>query len=176
MIRDIKDFEDYQISDLGIVFSKQRTIIRQMSDGRTLHKKLKARVLKPSLTQNGYEFVQLRRHGKSFNKRIHRLVAETFVDGKSDGLVVHHINGDKLDNRAENLEWVSMQRNTQEYYKSIGKSNGSIPISSIPNVIDRISKGEKAYLIAREYGVTRHDITTICKVVSLTGKELTLQH
>ena len=42
---------------------------------------------------------------------VHRLVAYHFVDGYSNEFVVNHKNGDKKDNRAENLEWVSRSEN-----------------------------------------------------------------
>lgn len=44
---------------------------------------------------------------------VHRLVGMAFVDGFADRLTINHINGIKTDNRPENLEWVSLAKNTQ---------------------------------------------------------------
>ena len=46
--------------------------------------------------------------------RIHRLVALAFVDGYEPELTVDHINGDKTDNRAENLQWLSNADNAKK--------------------------------------------------------------
>jgi hypothetical protein len=40
------------------------------------------------------------------------LIGRAFVPGYFDGATIDHINGDKLDNRLENLQWVSLARNT----------------------------------------------------------------
>lgn len=47
----------------------------------------------------------------------HRAVAEAFIPNPDNLPVVHHINGDKLDNRVENLQWASFKQNTDEYLK-----------------------------------------------------------
>lgn len=65
----------------------------------------------------GYEVVRLydREKGKAFNLKVHRLVAEAFCDPPK--LQVNHINGDKTDNRKENLEWVTHGENQRHAYK-----------------------------------------------------------
>lgn len=68
-----------------------------------------------------------------------------------------------------------MAKNTQDYYKSIGKRNGFLPINEIPTVLSRIANGEKIIDIANEYNVRRNDIAVINKIVTLTGEELTFK-
>ena len=52
-------------------------------------------------------------NNETFNKNllVHRLVAESFVQKEDETLEVNHINGNKLDNRAVNLEWVTKSQN-----------------------------------------------------------------
>lgn len=152
----------YWITYTGRVWSKPRP-------------KTKGGFIKEALTKNGYAFVCLYKDNKKYQKKIHHLVAEAFIGERTNGLVIHHKDGDKLNNNVSNLEYVSKQKNTQEYYKSIGKSTGEIPLMDIPIIIDRVNKGEQCVEIAKEYDVTRNDIAVLCKVVALTGEELTLK-
>ena len=165
----IDNFDSYQVSNNGLV----RSIDRFTTNHQGL-KALKGVLLKQFISGGGYLFVCLSKDGKQHNKRIHKLVAEHFIGNKYNGLVVHHIDGNKLNNSYINLEYVSKQKNTQEYYKSIGKSVGSVPLNDIPNIIDRVNKGEQCYDIALEYNVSRNDIAVLCKIIALTGKELTI--
>lgn len=68
-------------------------------------------ILSKHLNTTGYERVQLMINGKQKKFFVHRLVAEYFVDGMADGLVVNHIDGNKLNNNASNLEWCTRSEN-----------------------------------------------------------------
>lgn len=65
----------------------------------------------------GYHYVSTDVNFKTFGMRVHRLVALAFIpnDDKTKKFV-NHINGNKLDNRVENLEWVTPQHNVQHAY------------------------------------------------------------
>lgn len=91
-------------------FGRARRLERKFTykDGRT--GTLPAGLLKGSLMSNGY-------HQVSFGEKkllMHRLVAEAFLGAESESFAyqtVNHKNGDKLDNRPENLEWATYTRN-----------------------------------------------------------------
>lgn len=74
------------------------------------------KILKGDLNNLGYRRVTLY---SPIKKRffIHRLVALHFCKGYNENLVVNHIDGDKLNNIASNLEWVTHSENDKHAYK-----------------------------------------------------------
>lgn len=169
--KDIPSYKGlYKVSSCGVVKSLERYTKRL---GKP--KKVNERILKTALSYNGYEIVSLCKNGKSKTFRVHQLVINSFNGFPKRGLVVHHKDNNKLNNNLSNLEYVSRQKNTQEYYKTINKSRGEVPYSDIPKIIKAVSEGEKVLDIAIDYNVSRNDIAVICKIVDLTGEELTIK-
>lgn len=70
------------------------------------------RLLKPGINKPGYEYLNLRVDGKTKNFSVHRLVAEAFIGPIPEGMVIDHINSNKLDNSSINLRIVSRQSNS----------------------------------------------------------------
>ena len=58
-----------------------------------------------------YRYINFRWDGKQKNKAVHRLVAETFLPNENDCPMVDHIDGDRLNNKIENLRWVTPRQN-----------------------------------------------------------------
>jgi len=97
----------YQVSNIGRV--------------KSLHCG-KVRILKPGLDSAGYPLVTLCRHGEHYSARVHRLVAGAFLERPSPAHTdVNHKNGNKQDNRIENLEWVTPAENMQHSYDVLGR-------------------------------------------------------
>lgn len=65
---------------------------------------------------SGYLAVNLSREHQMSRKVVHRLVMQAFVGPGAYGEQVNHINGDKCDNRLENLEWVTPAENTRHAF------------------------------------------------------------
>ena len=65
--------------------------------------------LKAVHTNSGHLIVGAGYHGSP--QLIHRMVAETWIDNPNNYKEVHHINGDKTDNRVENLAWTTHSQN-----------------------------------------------------------------
>lgn len=77
------------------------------------------KILKPTLMQIGYFSVTLSfKDHKVVRHYVHRLVAEAFIGPLPEGLVVNHKNHNKLDNRLENLEFISRSDNTSHWAKA----------------------------------------------------------
>ena len=69
--------------------------------------------------KSGYYWIQLCVKRVKKNLYIHQLVAIHFVDNIDDKKFVNHKDGNKSNNNADNLEWVTQQENTQHYYNEL---------------------------------------------------------
>lgn len=99
----------------GIDFSDRYMI---SNDGELYSIKAQKNI-KKSLTNGYYTYVaSLGKRGTHKLIKIHVAVAETFVDGKCDGLVINHIDGNKLNNNYKNLEWVTQSENIKHAYEN----------------------------------------------------------
>lgn len=77
------------------------------------------KILKPSLVC-GYHQVKLLENYKVYHKLVHRLVASAFIDNPSNKPEVNHKDGNKINNDAENLEWVTRSENQKHRYDVLG--------------------------------------------------------
>lgn len=69
------------------------------------------RVLKPMISSTGYERVDLFNNKKRKQYSVHRLVAMTFIPNPEGKPIVNHMDENKLNNSADNLEWVTHVEN-----------------------------------------------------------------
>lgn len=91
--KNIKDFEHYQISNEGEVRNES------------------GKILKPFMTNSGYLQVHLFKDKKRTKKYIHRMVAESFVPNIGNLKEVNHLDGNKHNNVADNLQWCTRHEN-----------------------------------------------------------------
>lgn len=84
------------------------------SHGRVLSLKLNGYKLKePQNTASGYLMVDLSQNGQRTHYKIHRLVAEAFLLKEVDQTEVHHKDGNRQNNRSNNLQWVSSEQHKE---------------------------------------------------------------
>jgi len=110
----------------------------------------------------GYKQVVLYKDKKRHYKRVHRLIAETFIPNKNNLSQVNHINGDKLDNRVENLEWTNNSGNTKHAYDNnmyLSTKQISVKSKSKINGEERIHKSIRA--CAKELNINRKTLSSI---------------
>ena len=100
--RDVKGYEGlYQVSNLGKVKNLSTNKLAQ-----------------PSLNDKGYLKVSMSKNNKWKTEKVHRLVAETFLRNNDPKAEINHKNGNKLDNRVDNLEWVSHRDNMKHAWQT----------------------------------------------------------
>lgn len=80
------------------------------SDGR-VYSLVSNKFLKPRLSMDGYERVALCDKGKRYEYRIHRLVAEAFIENPENKPQINHKDFDKRNNFINNLEWCTNLEN-----------------------------------------------------------------
>lgn len=89
-------FKYHKISDTGEIMLSEN-----------INRYKKGRICKPEITKKGYSRIKL--YGKKY--MVHRLVAEAFVPNPENKPEVNHKNGNRSDNNAKNLEWVTRIEN-----------------------------------------------------------------
>ena len=105
MRKKIKNYEMYEIDECGVVYSLYNNI-----------------VLKHIINTRGYAQVNLF-NGKSRLLRVHRLVAETFIENPNNFDQINHKDGNRTNNHISNLEWCNCAHNIQHSYDCLGRKS-----------------------------------------------------
>lgn len=147
--KDIEGYEGlYQVSNLGRV--------------RSLYKRYKDVEFLKFDNCYGYKTVGLYKDGKKNIFRVHRLVSLAFIPKEHGKPQVNHINGDKSDNRAVNLEWCTGSENMKHAYKiGLQKIN-----TEEANKAKRILNTEQVKRIRKllSSGLSTREVAKVCGV------------
>lgn len=113
----------YSISPEGQVLSNARLIKRPITASGNYY--TKDRILKWTINNKGYAYVDLRINKKTCRQLVHRLVALTYIPNPKNLPLVNHKDFDPLNNKVDNLEWCTASENIQYSAKRGRYSNMS---------------------------------------------------
>ena len=140
---------DYDVSNLGNVFNRKTK-----------------RSLKPFLNDR-YLVVDLFDDTVRQRIAVHRMVAIAFIENPENKEFVNHIDGNKINNRVDNLEWVTASENSIHAVATglspIGeaKTLAKLTEKDVLAIQAAFEAGEKDFVLARRYGVTSGVISSI---------------
>lgn len=104
--KDVKGYEGiYQVSNLGRIKSLSRNTKNQYA--------YKEKIIKQIKDKRGYLIVNIKKRAT----KVHRIVAEAFIPNPNNLPQVNHIDGNKLNNNVDNLEWCTQKENIQHGWK-----------------------------------------------------------
>ena len=156
----VKGYEEYQVDTNGIIYSK------------------KGKPLKYSLNHSGYCMVNFYVNDKRTGFAIHTLVAKQFVhnDNPANKTQVNHIDGNKKNNNANNLEWVTPIENVRHCIDILGinklginnpnaKKIRGIKINGYEDILDFDTIIDAAKYFCKDGGNPRYAQNSICRVL-----------
>jgi len=138
--REVRGFPCYEVSDEGRV--------RNTRSGRVLAKR-------PNKKQKGYLQVLIRDDkGVVRSPLVHHLVVRAFIGPIPPDLEVNHKDGDKLNNRLDNLEFMTRLENAQHALHVLGTYGRKLDWQRVRAIRRRLDDGVNARAIAAEEGVS----------------------
>jgi predicted DNA-binding protein YlxM (UPF0122 family) len=150
--RDIPD-STYEVSNQGRVRRKTNGRIRSLPIGTS-----------------GYQTIRIPIAGIPKNQYIHRLVAHAFIGPCPDGKEVNHIDGDKLNNRPNNLEYVTPVENAHHAFFTIRKG---IPVVGEQSGCAKLTESQVTE-IHRLYATGNYRLNKIAERFSVTPSQIGL--
>lgn len=125
------------------------------------------RRIKGWLNERGYRRISIRIDDKQYQRFLHHLVAEAFIGPRPEWTVLNHIDGDKGNNSAWNLEYISPKQNVEHatalglYPKGEDNPYSRLTESQVVKIL-RILKGpHNKSEMSRQFRITRQTIRLI---------------
>ena len=143
---------NYSVTDDGIVINSDT-----------------GKCLKQRSNNSGYNVVDLYQNKKKKTLLVHRLVASAFMPNPKNLPTVNHINGNKLDNNIQNLEWASYSENNQHSYdmglhkKQLGEECAASKYteSIVRSICSKLEAGLSALEVSKIMNIPKASIESI---------------
>lgn len=160
--RTIFDFPNYEVSNKGNIRSKEYN--------DSLGHLRSSKKLKKQVNNCGYEYVILSsKEEKHKTLTVHRIVAKTFIPNPEEKEDVNHIDGNKLNNNVNNLEWTTTQENIIKRYEIGIDGNNYKRVSQFDKDGNLVGSFPSSYEAERITGISRTHIGGCCRGERLTA-------
>lgn len=128
-------------------------------------------VLKPSIASSGYYLVGFFTKQDRINVNIHRCMAEVFLPNTENFTQVNHIDGNKLNNSIENLEWCTPSQNALHAYRNRLSNSSHCSIEVHKYLLDGtyVTSYKSMHEAADKEGVNPSDIHNACNKKTKTA-------
>lgn len=165
--RNIPGYNGYYVaSSLGRI-KRLKTIVKHSSgNGYSVRSE---RIIKPMLSQ-GYLVLYLCVGGNKRRWRVHKLIANAFLDNPKGLPIINHRDGNKINNIVSNLEWISHQDNTRHAHMMGLKKNSygkMIDKSKLMTLINLNEMGYSQCSLAKIFDMSQ---STISRAINLKRK------
>ena len=151
MFYKLKEDNRFEISKSGIIRNEKTKAIKSQY-----------------VSSTGYYMITISKNNKSKPYKVHRLLANNFIENPQNLKEVNHIDGNKLNNELTNLEWVTHFGNMQHAFSTglannTGEKNGMAKLNEIKvaEIKELLKQGVSQYKIACKYSVSRSAILKI---------------
>jgi len=128
--KNIKGCENYKVSNFGNVIG-----LKLKTNFGSTFKTYPERKIKPWTDKKGYKYIDISLYPKKKRFLLHRLVAYHFIDNPKDLPQINHIDGDKSNNKVDNLEWCTSKHNINHAIKT-----GLNKISGLDNYRSKLTR------------------------------------
>lgn len=160
----IPEFDRYEASSLGRI--RTVTSIREQRSkyGKIFHQRLNGIEVRPFIGTHGYLIVNV--NGRRVS--VSRLVCAAF-QGPANGLHCAHLDGDRKNNRADNLKWATPKENHSHKWQHgtmlVGEQCNTVKLTSekVREIRAARRGGETLRAIASTYGITSGNVEAITK-------------
>lgn len=152
----IYGFDDYVVNPFGEVISFKGNHIRLLS---------------PSYDGGGYLHVCFYRDGKPYTRKVHRLVADAFLQNPDQMPQLNHRDGNKLNNKLNNLEFCTAKENINHAYRTgLHSKRGPLTKDELDQIVDLLNTGVTYNKIAERFCISYNQV--ICIATGRSHKEL----
>lgn len=140
------------------------------TDGKVFRQKGESFIeLKQTTTTFGYLDITVKHQGKYLRKRVHRIVAETYLSNPDGLREVDHLDCDKKNNSVDNLEWVSSKENKRRAHenglydsnKGANHHNAVLSEDVVHKICQCIQDGMRNIDICKLFSVSKHNVAHI---------------